>query len=59
VVQAGTALSSRVRDGIPNSINLIRHTTAGGARCDIERWDYLALEQAFRCVDRSCVSLAR
>jgi len=58
-VQAGTALSSRVRDGIPNSINLIRHTTAGGARCDIERWDYLALEQAFRCVDRSCVSLAR
>ncbi|MDX2054979.1 MAG: metallophosphoesterase [Polyangiaceae bacterium] len=59
VVQAGTAVSNRVRDGIPNSINLIRRTTPGEAHCEIERWDYLALEQAFCCVDRSYVSLAR
>lgn len=47
-VQAGTAVSSRVREGIPNSVNLIRW---GGVlplgRCLIERWDYLAEAKAF------------
>lgn len=47
-VQAGTALSSRVREGIPNSVNLIRW---GGALppglCVVERWDYLAAARAF------------
>ncbi|MBC7955325.1 MAG: metallophosphoesterase [Cytophagales bacterium] len=42
-VQAGTALSNRVRDGVPNSLNLIRW---GGplppGRCVIERWDFRA-----------------
>jgi 3',5'-cyclic AMP phosphodiesterase CpdA len=47
-VQAGTAVSSRVRDGEPNSVNLLRwgrHAPAG--RCLIERWDYAAMAQAF------------
>lgn len=47
-VQAGTAVSSRVRDGIPNSVNLLRwgrHAPQG--RCVIERWDYAAVSQAF------------
>lgn len=47
-VQAGTALSSRVRDGVPNSLNLIRW---GGplapGRCVIERWDFRAEEEEF------------
>lgn len=47
-VQAGTAVSSRVREGIPNSVNLIRW---GGVMppglCLIERWDYLASAGAF------------
>lgn len=47
-VQAGTAVSSRVRDGVPNSVNLLRW---GGDSslgcCEIERWDYAAGEQAF------------
>lgn len=42
-VQAGTAVSSRVRAGAPNSVNLIRGPVigGGGARsCTLERWDH-------------------
>ena len=42
-VQAGTAVSSRVRDGLPNSVNLLRwgrHAPAG--HCLIEQWDCAA-----------------
>lgn len=41
-VQAGTAVSSRVRRGAPNSVNLIhQHVVAGLARhCTVERWDH-------------------
>ena len=39
-VQAGTAVSSRVRGGTPNSVNLIRWgLDAADASCVIERWD--------------------
>ena len=39
-VQAGTALSTRVRSGAPNSVNLIRYTaSAPTRRCTVERWD--------------------
>ncbi|MBC7941207.1 MAG: metallophosphoesterase [Chitinophagaceae bacterium] len=47
-VQAGTAVSQRVREGISNSVNLLRW---GGplpaGRCVVERWDYLASADAF------------
>jgi len=42
-VQAGTALSRRVRHNTPNSINVIRWQppSDGAARlCNVERWDY-------------------
>jgi hypothetical protein len=42
-VQAGTALSHRVRHGSPNSVNIIRWLPPanGDARlCRVERWDY-------------------
>ena len=42
-IQAGTALSRRVRHGSPNSINLIRWQPPadGDARlCKVERWDF-------------------
>ncbi len=39
VVQAGTSLSSRVRGGLANSVNLVRHD-APARRCVVERWDY-------------------
>jgi 3',5'-cyclic AMP phosphodiesterase CpdA len=43
VVQAGTAVSSRVREGMPNSVNLL-HWGAGVAPgcCRIEQWDHAA-----------------
>ena len=47
-VQAGTAVSSRVRDGVPNSVNLLRWgRDAPAGRCLIERWDYAAASQSF------------
>ena len=47
-VQAGTAVSKRVRDGAPNSVNLLRwggHVAPGC--CLIEQWDYSATPEAF------------
>jgi hypothetical protein len=47
-VQAGTALSRRVRGGIPNSVNLVVPEHAAPARaCRLERWDYSAAQQRF------------
>jgi 3',5'-cyclic AMP phosphodiesterase CpdA len=50
-VQAGTAVSTRVRPGVPNSVNLLRwgqDSTPG--LCRIEQWDFSAAKQAFVCV---------
>ena len=42
-VQAGTAVSARVRDGVPNSVNLLRWGRAAPAgHCLIEQWDCAA-----------------
>jgi 3',5'-cyclic AMP phosphodiesterase CpdA len=49
-VQAGTALSHRVRHGSPNSVNIIRWLPPanGDARlCRVERWDYDLADGAF------------
>lgn len=47
-VQAGTAVSSRVRGGQPNSVNLLRAGAAPGPRsCTVERWDHAAAEGRF------------
>jgi 3',5'-cyclic AMP phosphodiesterase CpdA len=39
-VQAGTAISERVRGGISNSVNLLRHDPTQTLVCSVERWDY-------------------
>jgi 3',5'-cyclic AMP phosphodiesterase CpdA len=60
VVQAGTAVSSRVRGGIPNSVNVIRYTSAERPRqCIVERWDYDAPVQCFTLVDQATIGLTR
>lgn len=61
-VQAGTAVSSRVREGVPNSVNLLRWgadaLTGSGSRsglglglgsgcCRVERWDHSATDSRF------------
>ncbi len=52
-VQAGTAVCRRVRDGMPNSVNLLRIDGAvAGAprRLRVEQWDHDAATQRFICV---------
>ena len=47
-VQAGTAVSRRVRNGVPNSVNLLRWGAGAPAgRCLVERWDYAAASRCF------------
>jgi 3',5'-cyclic AMP phosphodiesterase CpdA len=57
--QAGTAVSSRVRAGFPNSVNVVRLDMAGGTRaCRVERWDYAAASKSFECAKVFPLSLA-
>jgi 3',5'-cyclic AMP phosphodiesterase CpdA len=49
-VQAGTALSRRVRHGTPNSVNIVRWASPqpGAPRaCKLERWDYDVADDRF------------
>jgi 3',5'-cyclic AMP phosphodiesterase CpdA len=47
-VQAGTSVSSRVRGGIPNSVNLVVPEHVAPTRaCRAERWDYSAAQHRF------------
>lgn len=47
-VQAGTAVSSRVRADVPNSVNLLRWgADAPPDYCQVEQWNYSAAERAF------------
>lgn len=57
VTQAGTALSTRVRGGQANSVNLIRHAGQPGQPVAIERWDFDAAQQDFALLSRqdACV----
>jgi 3',5'-cyclic AMP phosphodiesterase CpdA len=57
-VQAGTALSTRVRQGIPNSVNLLRYEGRGqSVPCQLERWDYQSVTGQFECVESSALPL--
>lgn len=57
-VQAGTAVSWRVRGNIPNSVNVIRYTPSNGLRhCSIERWDHNKSAECFSLVERKELSL--
>jgi 3',5'-cyclic AMP phosphodiesterase CpdA len=59
-VQAGTAVSRRVRPGVPNSVNLLRWGLASRPGCCvIEQWDFSAAEAAFVCVKLTDVWPAR
>lgn len=57
VVQAGTAVSSRVRARHPNSVNLIKRDDAHV--CLAERWDYSAEHEKFHCVKVERLNLDR
>lgn len=57
VVQAGTAVSKRIRDDIPNSVNVVRHAEASS--CSVERWDYASTVREFRRVSSTELALSR
>lgn len=58
VVQAGTAVSTRVRYDAPNSVNLIRYTPADTPRrCVVEKWNYHASVHSFAPVERTEIRL--
>jgi len=60
-VQAGTAVSTRVRWDAPNSVNVLRtESTGDGAQriCLVERWDHSAAAKAFKLVDLLRLPLA-
>lgn len=60
VVQAGTAVSRRIRHEAGNSFNLIRHAPAGPSRpaCQVERWDFLEALGRFGRVETTPLALA-
>jgi predicted MPP superfamily phosphohydrolase len=59
-VQAGTSISSRVRAGASNSVNVLRwgaHAAPGC--CTIEQWDYATTTKAFVCTHTTDIHPAR
>lgn len=60
-VQAGTAVSSRVRHGAGNSVNLIRYGDGerGPLSCAVERWDYQHKTRHFMPVNVVALDLDR
>ena len=53
-VQAGMALSTRVRAGNPNSVNMLRYQGLDQPfPCQLERWDFQAASGHFECVQSS------
>ncbi len=60
VVQAGTAVSSRVRPEAPNSVNVLHWQPAATAPvCHVERWDYTHGDGAFRRVETTVLHPSR
>lgn len=57
-VNAGTAVSHRVRDGVPNSVNLVRYTSGMQRSCIVERWDCPAQSREFVPVRTQVLALA-
>jgi len=59
VVQAGTAVSSRLRHGAVNSVNVVRSLEGVGTarRCAVERWDYVPGTGVFAPVERTEMDL--
>lgn len=57
VVQAGTAVSCRVRKQQANSVNIVRRTEQ--LECVVERWDYSASDDRFNCATKQELYLER
>lgn len=58
-VQAGTAVSYRIRHEAPNSINIVRRISTGLLRCAVERWDYNAAAGHFELKQSDLLAVDR
>ncbi len=58
-VQAGTAVSFRVRGNVPNSVNVVRHSLDAIDRCEVERWDFDAASGQFQIREQHLLELDR
>ncbi|HKY90756.1 MAG TPA: metallophosphoesterase [Nevskiaceae bacterium] len=58
-VQAGTAVSHRVRWEADNSVNVIRYDARAAARCVVERWDFALQPARFEQVGSNELALDR
>lgn len=59
-VQAGTAVSARVRHEAPNSVNVVDYDPAAAAlECEVSRWDHDARNLRFVAVERHRLALQR
>ena len=59
-VQAGTAVSSRVRREAPNSVNLLEFdVNTDGLGCRVERWDHQKAGSKFELIHTSVLNLQR
>ncbi|MFN3581870.1 MAG: metallophosphoesterase family protein [Pseudomonas sp.] len=59
-LQAGTAVSSRVRGEIPNSVNLVRYNPdPAQPQCVAERWDYNQQSEQFEVARTHLLPLSR
>lgn len=58
-VQAGTAVSSRIRHGTCNSVNLLVWAPQPGAarQCTVERWDYAPAQDRFALAEERVLGL--
>ncbi|HSH87610.1 MAG: metallophosphoesterase [Methylophilus sp.] len=57
IVSAGTAVSKRIREGKPNSVNLIRYEPAQRA-CKVERMDFDAASSRFIMAETRLLALS-
>lgn len=58
-VQAGTAVSTRVRPQVPNSVNLLHYAGGLPPQCAVERWDHAMTTGRFECVQRTELAVER
>lgn len=58
-VQAGTAVSHRIRGNVPNSVNVVRHAPNAIEHCEVERWDFDAIGGSFRLKEQHLLELDR
>lgn len=59
-LQAGTALSDRVRHGTSNSVNVISWTAPADGQpraCEVRRWDYDVADSRFECTHEHVLQL--